>query len=59
MISGTTGLRSYDDSSAAQQAVTYLCLDFEGKTTGPFPELPAKKCASGVRSQIVRALCLL
>lgn len=53
MIAGNPTLRSYDSSSKAQQAVTFLCLDFEKGTKGPFHELPKNmNCPSGVRAQI-------
>ncbi|KAJ7650806.1 WSC domain-containing protein [Roridomyces roridus] len=51
MISGTPTLRSYNASSYAQQAVTFLCLDFNGVTTKS-NELPSTNCPSGIRAQI-------
>ncbi|KAF9054059.1 hypothetical protein BJ165DRAFT_1337872 [Panaeolus papilionaceus] len=51
MISGDYTLRSFDPSSFAQQAVTFLCLDFDGKSSR-FNELPKQRCPSGIRSQI-------
>ncbi|KAK0204476.1 WSC domain-containing protein [Desarmillaria ectypa] len=51
MITGTPMLRTYDSSSYAQQAVTFLCLDFTGTTT-KFNSIPPQACASGVRAQI-------
>jgi hypothetical protein len=45
-------LRSFDPASFAQQAITFLCLDFNGKSTRT-NELPKGPCASGIRSQIV------
>ncbi|KAF7327371.1 DUF1996 domain-containing protein [Mycena kentingensis (nom. inval.)] len=51
MISGTPTLRTYDASSAAQQAVTFLCLDFNGQST-KHNELPTQDCPSGVRAQL-------
>lgn len=49
---GSPLLRTYDSNSFAQQAVTFLCLDFNGQTTR-HSELPKKVCPSGVRAQIV------
>jgi hypothetical protein len=46
-------LRTYDPNSYAQQAITFLCLDFNGVTTR-HNSLPAKFCPSGVRAQVVR-----
>lgn len=57
MFSGDPNLRSYNASSYAQQAVSFLCLDFDNSQGGTtkHAELPLnKKCPSGVRSQIVR-----
>ncbi|KAF9007447.1 hypothetical protein BDQ17DRAFT_1539830 [Cyathus striatus] len=51
MISGDPMLRSYDASSKAQQAVTFLCLDFNGVTT-KFNNIPSGSCPSGIRAQI-------
>ena len=44
----------YDPTSFAQQAITYLCLNFNGDSPR-FNELPRMKCPSGIRSQIVCA----
>jgi hypothetical protein len=52
MISGDPTIRTFDPSSFAQQAVTHLCLDFQGKSER-FNELPLRRCPSGIRSQIV------
>lgn len=51
-VAGDPNLRTLDASSFAQQAVTFLCLDFSG-TSSKFNELPTKRCPSGIRSQIV------
>ncbi|KAF6749726.1 hypothetical protein DFP72DRAFT_535796 [Ephemerocybe angulata] len=51
MLSGDPSLRTFDPSSFAQQAITYLCLDFEGKSER-YNELPKRRCPSGIRSQI-------
>jgi len=51
MISGTPSLRSYNASSYAQQAVTFLCLNYQTGTTR-HNELPAAQCPDGVRTQI-------
>ncbi|KAG6826748.1 hypothetical protein H0H93_016238, partial [Arthromyces matolae] len=44
-------LRTYDPTSYAQQAVTFLCLDFSG-TSVRYNSLPPVSCPSGVRAQI-------
>ncbi|KAK7055428.1 hypothetical protein R3P38DRAFT_2847000 [Favolaschia claudopus] len=45
-------LRTLDPSSFAQQAITFLCLDFNGKSNR-YNELPRGiSCPSGIRSQI-------
>ncbi|KAL9714496.1 hypothetical protein Ac2012v2_002811 [Leucoagaricus gongylophorus] len=51
MLSGDPTLRTYDPNSYAQQAVTFLCLDFDGVSTR-HNELPAASCPSGIRAQI-------
>lgn len=51
---GDTTLRSYNASSYAQQAITFLCLDFNGVST-KYNMLPPVSCPSGIRAQIVRA----
>ncbi|KAK0213990.1 hypothetical protein IW262DRAFT_1230091, partial [Armillaria fumosa] len=51
MISGNPTLRTYNSTSYAQQAVTFLCLDFTGTTT-KFNSIPPQACASGIRAQI-------
>ncbi|CAK5263549.1 unnamed protein product [Mycena citricolor] len=56
MISGNPMLRAYDPTSYAQQAITFLCLDFNGKSTR-FNEFPAQNCPSGIRAQINFPMC--
>ncbi|TFK33440.1 hypothetical protein BDQ12DRAFT_766806 [Crucibulum laeve] len=51
MLSGSPTLRTYDSTSFAQQAVTFLCLDFNGVTT-KYNNIPDKECPSGIRAQI-------
>ncbi|TFK36514.1 hypothetical protein BDQ12DRAFT_686546 [Crucibulum laeve] len=51
MVSGDPNLRTLNASSFAQQAVTFLCLDFNGKSSR-YNELPSNRCPSGIRSQI-------
>ncbi|GLB44802.1 putative wsc domain-containing protein [Lyophyllum shimeji] len=51
MLSGDPTLRTYDPNSYAQQAITFLCLDFNGVTTR-HNSLPAKVCPSGIRAQV-------
>ncbi|KAJ7938380.1 hypothetical protein B0H13DRAFT_2226396 [Mycena leptocephala] len=51
-VSGDPTLRTLDPSSFAQQAITFLCLDFSGKSSR-YNELPRGiSCPSGIRSQI-------
>ncbi|GAW01318.1 wsc domain-containing protein [Lentinula edodes] len=56
MISGDMTLRSYNESSYAQQAVTFLCLDFNGVST-KYNMLPPVSCPSGLRAQINFPMC--
>ncbi|GAW00416.1 wsc domain [Lentinula edodes] len=52
MLSGDTTLRTLNASSFAQQAVTFLCLQFSG-TSKRYNELPVGvSCPAGIRSQI-------
>jgi len=52
MLSGDPTLRTLDPSSFAQQAITFLCLDFSGQSNR-YNELPRGiSCPSGIRSQI-------
>ncbi|KAF8658416.1 hypothetical protein AX16_001967 [Volvariella volvacea WC 439] len=44
-------LRTFNSSSYAQQAVSFLCLNFESTSTR-HNELPVASCPSGIRSQI-------
>lgn len=55
---GDFTLRTYDPSSFAQQAVTFLCLDFNGVSTR-HNGLPQTPCPSGIRAQIVSYHALL
>lgn len=58
LSTGDPNLRTLDPSSFAQQAITFLCLDFTG-TSRKFNELPRGKCPSGIRSQIVSGAIFL
>ncbi|TFK73295.1 hypothetical protein BDN72DRAFT_736873, partial [Pluteus cervinus] len=51
MISGDPTLRTYDGTSSAQRAVTFLCLDFNG-VSQTYNSLPPTACPSGIRAQI-------
>lgn len=51
MLSGDPTLRTYDPNNYAQQAITFLCLDFNG-VSSRHNELPVKSCPSGIRAQI-------
>ncbi|KAJ8072121.1 hypothetical protein PM082_015679 [Marasmius tenuissimus] len=57
MLSGDPTLRTYDPKSYAQQAITFLCLDFNG-VTSRHNELPrGKRCPSGIRAQVNFPMC--
>ncbi|KAF8629970.1 hypothetical protein AX17_005536 [Amanita inopinata Kibby_2008] len=51
MLSGNPTMRTYDPTSHAQQAISFLCLDFNGVSTR-HAGLPLQACPSGVRAQI-------
>lgn len=57
MITGNPTLRTYNASSFAQQAVSFLCLAFNGETTR-HTSLPINKaCPNGIRAQINFPCC--
>ncbi|PPQ63224.1 hypothetical protein CVT24_005684 [Panaeolus cyanescens] len=51
MLSGDPTLRTYDPNSFAQQAVTYICLDFNG-VSSKWNFLPPIACPDGIRAQV-------
>jgi len=51
MLSGDPSLRTYNATSSAQKAVTFLCLDFNGKSV-TYDFLPPTLCPNGIRAQI-------
>ncbi|KAJ3510691.1 hypothetical protein NLJ89_g4535 [Agrocybe chaxingu] len=51
MISGDPTLRTYDPTSSAQRAITFLCLDFNGQSIR-YPYLPTRSCPSGIRAEV-------
>ncbi|EAU87993.2 hypothetical protein CC1G_01640 [Coprinopsis cinerea okayama7 len=51
MMSGDPTLRTLNASSFAQQAVTFLCLNFEGESVR-YNELPDHRCPNGIRAEI-------
>jgi hypothetical protein len=56
MRSGNANLRSYDAGLKAQQAVTFVCLDYDSGSS-QFTGLPTIKCRSGIRSQVNFPMC--
>ncbi|KAL1734096.1 hypothetical protein EV714DRAFT_245468 [Schizophyllum commune] len=56
MVSGDPMLRTWDESSKAQKAVSFNCLDFEG-TSVTYNWLPSVNCPSGIRAQINFPMC--
>jgi len=57
MITGSAS-EEPEMGSREQRAVSFLCLDFNGKTDPPYDSLPKKLCPSGIRAQIVSAVCM-
>ncbi|KAF8871764.1 hypothetical protein BD779DRAFT_1680126 [Infundibulicybe gibba] len=51
MISGNAMARALNESNHEQQAVSFLCLNYGGKTTR-HADFPEKSCPSGIRMQI-------
>ena len=56
MISGNSA-QAPPYGSAEQQAVSFLCLDFNGVST-KHDFLPTGPCPSGVRAQLVSSACM-
>lgn len=54
MVAGNPYLRSYNSSSLAQQAITYVCLGTSNPQTNGFPNY---KCPNGLRSQVFFPSC--
>ncbi|KAL1742650.1 hypothetical protein HDZ31DRAFT_26560, partial [Schizophyllum fasciatum] len=52
MIAGDENLRTFDNSSVAQRAISYKCLQFDGKPMEDYPGLPPVSCPAGIRAQI-------
>ena len=50
-------LRTYNATSA-QKAITFMCLDFNGRST-TYNFLPPVACPNGIRAQIVSSLTTL
>lgn len=56
MLAGDPGLRSYNGNSLAQQAVSYVCLNYNGQSPQT-PGIPNTNCPNGLRSQIFFPSC--
>lgn len=56
MVAGDPDLRTYNESSRAQQAISYVCLDYAGGSSdgSAFPE---KNCPDGMRAQVIFPSC--
>ncbi|KAF9558829.1 hypothetical protein CPC08DRAFT_538623 [Agrocybe pediades] len=54
MLSGNPASRTYDQKSFEQQAVTFLCLDFQNAIGGTTKHnsIPKQQCPDGIRAQI-------
>jgi len=57
MLSGDPTLRTRDNSSPAQQAITFKCLNFQGAATDYVRFPPMGACPSGVRAQVTFPSC--
>lgn len=56
ILAGDPGLRSYDPNSLAQQAISFVCLNYKGGTpqTNGIPNI---NCPDGLRTQIFFPSC--
>lgn len=58
MLAGSPDNRVVDTTNTTQQAVSYVCLDYSGKTKYPEGEiLPEVACPDGVRAQVYFPQC--
>ncbi|KAG9405719.1 Prostaglandin reductase 3 [Aphanomyces cochlioides] len=56
ILAGDPSLRTYNDSSLAQQAITWQCLDYS-KSYPQTPGLPTTRCPDGLRGQVNFPMC--
>jgi len=58
MLAGTPTLRSFNATRPEQQAVSFVCLDYNGSGAGgEFKQLPDHPCPNGVRAQLFFPSC--
>ncbi|KAI0676211.1 WSC-domain-containing protein [Trametes maxima] len=55
MLAGDTTRRTFNESSLADQAITFVCLDDSGSPQGN--ALPNKPCSGGLRAQVFFPSC--
>ena len=53
MIAGDENLRTFDNGSVSQHAISYKCLQFDGQPMEDYNGLPPVSCPAGIRAQIV------
>ncbi|KAJ7211769.1 hypothetical protein GGX14DRAFT_362344, partial [Mycena pura] len=56
MVGGSPTLRSFNASSVAQRAITFVCLEFDGADVTS-NGLPSQACPDGLRAQITFPSC--
>ncbi|KAI5890962.1 uncharacterized protein SCHCODRAFT_02627754 [Schizophyllum commune H4-8] len=52
MIAGDENLRTFDNSSVSQRAISYKCLQFDEQPMEDYNGLPPVSCPAGIRAQI-------
>ncbi|KAL1725704.1 hypothetical protein EV714DRAFT_220827, partial [Schizophyllum commune] len=57
MIAGDENLRTFDNDSVSQHAISYKCLQFDGQPMEDYNGLPLVSCPAGIRAQISFPSC--
>ncbi|KAI4517394.1 hypothetical protein K525DRAFT_243415 [Schizophyllum commune Loenen D] len=57
MIAGDENLRTFDNDSVSQHAISYKCLQFDGQPMQDYNGLPPVSCPAGIRAQISFPSC--
>ncbi|KAL1687196.1 hypothetical protein GGG16DRAFT_62778 [Schizophyllum commune] len=57
MIAGDENLRTFDNDSVSQHAISFKCLQFDGQPMEDYNGLPPVSCPAGIRAQISFPSC--
>jgi hypothetical protein len=52
MLAGNQYRTAYNSSDPASKAVSFVCLDYQGGSSGDLQQFPDKNCKDGLRTQI-------